>query len=392
MIREKIEQTFSLLEELDLDLWLLFLRESKAMADPSLELVIGSHCTWQSAFAFTRDRRAIALVGNLDEAKFRELGLFTEVRSYVAGIRESLRTLFAELDPGRFALNVSTDDYMSDGLTYGMFQLLARHLEGTAYMERWVSSEKLMAALRGRKSAAEQARIQAAIDLAEEIYDQVSSFLRPGRTEKEVAAFILELVDRAGVSTAWDRSECPAVFSGPDSAGAHCGPTDRAIEPGHLLNMDFGVKKDGYCSDIQRTWYVLRPGEERAPEIVQKAFDAIVESIRLGAEACRPGRTGLEVDTLVRGFITAQGFPEYKHATGHQVGRSTHDGAALLAPLWERYGKIPHMLLEPGQVYTIEPRIPVPGHGVATLEEIVVVTAEGGRWLSRPQTELRYVR
>lgn len=391
MIREKIEQTFELLDECDLDLWLLFVRETDSMADPSLDLVVGTHCTWQSAFAFTRDRRAIALVGNLDEAKFKELGYFTEVRSYVTGIRKSLAELFRELDPGRFALNVSTADYIADGLTYGMFQLLGRHLEGTAYMDRWVPAEKLIAALRGRKTPAEQARIKAAIDLTEEIYRKVSGFLRVGLTEKEIAAFTLGLVDSAGVETSWDRSECPAVFTGPESAGAHCGPTDRPTEPGHVMNMDFGVRKEGFCSDIQRTWYFLRPGESEAPEIVQKAFQTIVDAIRLGAESCVPGKTGLEVDALVRGFITDQDFPEYPHATGHQVGRSTHDGAALLAPRWERYGEIPHMRLEAGQVFTIEPRIPVPGHGVATLEEIIVVTDDGGRFLSEPQTELFYV-
>jgi len=392
MIGEKINQARTLLEEFDLDLWLVFVRESKAMADPAMELVVGTECTWHSAFAYTRDGRAIALVGNLDEAKFKELGWFTEVRSFKTGIGRDLLALFREIDPARFALNVSRDDYMSDGLTHGMFLTLEKLLEGTGYMERWVSSQALMAALRGRKTPAEQERIEAAIALTAEIYAKVNDFLRPGLTEKEVAAFTLDLVDEAGVGTAWDRSECPAVFTGPDSAGAHCGPTDRKMEPGHIMNMDFGVKKDGFCSDIQRTWYFLRPGEEEAPPEVLKAFHTIVESIRLGAEKCVPGVTGLEVDRAVRQYIIDQGYEEYPHATGHQVGRSAHDGAGLLAPMWERYGDIPKLELEPGQVYTIEPRIQVAGYGVATLEEIVVVTPEGGKWLSAPQTELYYVR
>ena len=392
VIREKIQQTLQLLPEFDLDMWLIFVRESAAMADPAMELVVGTHCTWQSAFAYTRDGKAVAIVGNLDKTKFEELGVFTEVRSYVTGIGEELRRLFDEVKPKRFALNVSTNDYMSDGLTCGMYRLLERYLEGTEWMGRWVSSEGLIAALRGRKTKAEQKRIQAAIDLTEEIFDKVTEMLRPGLSEKDVAAFILNLVDEAGVETAWDRSECPAVFTGPESAGAHCGPTDRKIEPGHVMNIDFGVKKDGFCSDLQRTWYFLRPGETRAPEEVRKAFDTIVESIRLGAEKIRPGMTGLEVDTLVRTYITDKGYPEYPHATGHQVGRSTHDGAALLAPEWERYGEIPRMKIEENQVYTIEPRITVEGFGVATLEDIIVVTPNGGRFLSHPQREIWYVQ
>ena len=392
MIREKIEQTYAILEELDVDAWMIFVRESGAMADPAMELVVGAECTWQSAFVYTRSGRSIAIVGNLDEAKFRELGTFDEVRSYVAGIKDTLLGLFEELDPAHFALNVSVNDYMSDGLTYGMFQLLQQHLQGTRWADRWIPAERIVAALRGRKSPAEQERIRAAIELTEEIYASVTGFLKPGRTEREVAAFIHEQVDRAGVETAWDRSECPAVFTGPEAAGAHCGPTDRPIEPGHIMNIDFGVKKNGFCSDIQRTWYFLREGETEAPEAVRETFQTIVDSVRLGAERIRPGMTGLEVDTLVRGYITERGHPEYPHATGHQVGRLAHDGAATLAPAWERYADIPYLEIEPGQVYTIEPRIPVPGHGVATSEEIVVVTEEGGRFLSHPQTELIYVR
>ncbi len=392
MIKEKIEQTFPSLNEFDGDRGMIFNRESKAMADPAMELVVGTDCTWQSAFFYTREGKSLAIVGNLDETKFKALGYFDEVRSYVTGIKETLLGLFKELNPKRYALNVSVNDYMSDGLTFGMFKLLQQHLEGTAWADCWVSSENIIAALRGRKSATEQECIRAAIELTEAIYAQVTEILRPGMTERQVAEFILKQVDEASVPTAWDRSECPAVFTGPESAGAHCGPTDRVMEPGHIMNIDFGVKKDDYCSDIQRTWYFLKAGEEEAPEVVQKTFKTIVDSIQYCAEKMRPGMTGLEADTLVRNYITDRGYPEYPHATGHQVGRSAHDGAATLAPEWERYGTIPFMKLEENQVFTIEPRIPVEGYGVATSEEIVVVTKEGGKFLSHPQTELFYVK
>lgn len=391
MIRSKIEQAFSILEEKKIDMWLIFARESEAMADPAMELVVGAGCTWQSAFIYTRTGRSVAIVGNLDAAKFEGLGYFDEVKTYVAGVRDTLREVFEEIDPKSFAINTSIDDYMSDGLTFGMYQLLMQHLEGTPYTDRWVSSVELVAALRGRKTRPELECVRAAVSLTEEIYGRVTGILKPGMTEKQVAAFILGEVEKAGVELAWEEEHCPAVFTGPDSAGAHCGPTDRPIEPGHIMNIDFGVKKDGFCSDIQRTWYFLRPGETEAPEAVRKAFKTIVDAIDLAAEKIRPGKTGLEIDTLVRETITSKGYEEFPHATGHQVGRSAHDGAGILAPAWERYGKIPWMEIEEGQVYTIEPRVTVPGHGVATAEEIIAVTADGSEWLSHPQTELFYV-
>jgi Xaa-Pro aminopeptidase len=391
MIRPKIEQAFSILEEKGIDMWIIFARESEVIPDPAMELVVGANCTWQSVFAYTASRRAIAIVGSLDEARIKGLGVFDEVKPYVAGVGEPLRELFREVDPKRFAINASVNDYMSDGLTYGMFQTLMKTLEGTPYAERWISSEELISALRGRKIRAELDRIAAAVDLTEDIYSRVTKILKIGMTEKQVAAFILGEVEKEGVTTSWERESCPAVFTGPEAAGAHCGPTDRPIEPGHIMNIDFGVKKEGFCSDIQRTWYFLRPGETEAPAPVLEAFTSIVDSVKLAADTIRPGMTGLDIDTLVRGYITERGYEEYPHATGHQVGRSTHDGAGVLAPEWERYGTVPHLKVEEGQVYTIEPRVKVPGHGVATVEEIIAVTATGSEWLSKRQTELFYV-
>ncbi|MCK9484799.1 MAG: M24 family metallopeptidase, partial [Candidatus Marinimicrobia bacterium] len=77
---------------------------------------------------------------------------------------------------------------------------------------------------------------------------------------------------------------------------------------------------------------------------------------------------------------------------GHQVGRSTHDGAGMLGPRWERYGDTVFLPLEVGQVYTIEPRLPIEGYGVATVEEMVVITPNGCKYLSHPQSRLFYTR
>jgi Xaa-Pro aminopeptidase len=98
------------------------------------------------------------------------------------------------------------------------------------------------------------------------------------------------------------------------------------------------------------------------------------------------------VDTVARSIVTGANYTEFPHALGHQVGRYAHDGTALLGPAWEKYARRPFVPIEEGMVFTIEPRLTVPGYGVATVEEMVVVTKGGARFLSGPQRQLLLVR
>ena len=387
MIMEKIKQAVGILDEEGTDLWLTFVRESEVNHDPVLDLILGANCTWQSAFMIPRKGDPVAIVGSLDEARIRETGVY-EVLGYTKSIKEVLLAQLEKIGPESIAINYSENDIMADGLSHGMYLSLVGLLEGTGYEEKLVTSEKIVSKLRGRKSDEEIRRITAAVELTEELFDRVSSVMKPGMTEKEVAASMLQEVDKEKVETSWERELCPSVFTGPESAGAHAGPTDRKIEKGHVLNIDFGVRMEQYCSDLQRSWYFLRDGETSAPPEVIRAFDTIRESIALAAEEIRPGMEGRAIDTLARNYIVERGYEEYPHALGHQVGRETHDGAGLLCPEWERYGNLPYLKVEEGQVYTLEPRIQIPGYGVATIEEIIVVRNDGGKFLSHQQTEI----
>lgn len=392
IVTEKLEQVPAILEETGIDLWLLFARETSTVHDPSFDLVVGTNVTWHSAFLAGRDESRLAIVGSLDRANLEATGAWPDIVTYVGGIRDELRAALERLDPKSIAVNYSESDPAADGLTHGMFRNLLAYLEGSPYGERLASAERIVAALRGRKTESERARIRAACDATVEIFDRVTARLRPGLTERQFAGLLLEEMEKAdGLSPAWDADHCPAVFTGPESAGAHAAPTDRAIEPGHIVNVDFGVRKDGYCSDLQRTWYVLRPGEREAPPQVRRGFETIVAAIREGARALAPGRTGAEIDDVVRGYVTGRGYPEYPHGTGHQIGRAAHDGGAGLLPRWERYGRSPELPIESGQCFTIEPRLPVPDHGIATCEEIVAVGDAGAEFLSRPQDRLYLV-
>jgi Xaa-Pro aminopeptidase len=97
---------------------------------------------------------------------------------------------------------------------------------------------------------------------------------------------------------------------------------------------------------------------------------------------------GHEVDALARKMLRDSGYDDYQHALGHQLGCSVHDGGAILGPQWERYGNTPHIPLEEGNVLTLELEIMLPGIGCVGLEEDVVVTGDGARFLGPRQTEL----
>ncbi|MCK4890007.1 MAG: aminopeptidase P family protein [Candidatus Aminicenantes bacterium] len=392
MEKEKIAQAIDILKELDIDMWMVVEKESELLADPVMDFVIGTGVTWLSFFIFTKSGEKYAIVGNLDKGKIESLDLFDKVIPYTNSPKESLFEIMGDKNPSKIALNYSVDSPSADGLTYGKYLKLQSLFEGTDYMNRVVSAEELISRLRGRKSDEEIRRTEKAIDITLDIYDKVTEFVKPGMTEKEIAAFITSEREKLGLEPSWEAEMNPSVFTGPQDTGAHSGPTDRKVERGQVFNIDSGVIFEKYCSDLQRTWYVLKEGETEAPAVVMNGFDTIVKSIQLSFDAIKPGVKGIEIDTIARDYIVSRGYTEYPHALGHQVGRTAHDGSALLAPSWERYGKLPYLELEEGQIFTIEPRLYLKDHGVVTIEEMLVITAEGARWLSAPQKEIYLIR
>jgi Xaa-Pro aminopeptidase len=388
LIQEKVRQAAALVREFGLDCWITFTRESEICGDPTLVFLAPGPVTWHSAFIVCADGRTRAIVGLYDQKGIEETGAYDKVVGYVTGIKEPLLEFLREVAPRSIGVNFSPGSEICDGLTHGMYLTLRDLLEEAGMADRLVSAEKVVSALRERKSAAEIGWMKRAVRETEEIYDLVGRFVAPGRTESEIAAFILAEASRRGLPPAWGRATCPAVFTGPDTAQAHYSPTGRTVAPGHILNMDFGVKVEGYCSDMQRTFYALEPGETAAPDAVMTGFRTIVRAVEASKNAIRPGVEGRTVDAVARSIILEAGYPEFPHALGHQVGRFAHDGTALLGPAWEKYAQKPFRLLEAGMVFTIEPRLTVPGRGVVTIEEMVVVTNDGAEWLGRPQKEL----
>jgi Xaa-Pro aminopeptidase len=392
LIKEKIDQAVKILNEKDVDMWLTFVRESSTTKDPILEMIAGINFTWQSALIINKDGDTTAIVGSIEIDNLKNLDHYKNIVGYVQSIREPLTEYLKKKNPQKIAINYSQSSVLADGLTHGMYLILKDYLKESGFEDRIISSEEIISSLRGRKSPSELSIMRDAVRETLRIFDEVGNYIRPGVSEIEIADFIKALTKVDGYELAWDEDHCPAVFTGPDTQGAHSGPTERKVEKGHLVNIDFGIKYNGYCSDLQRTWYVLKDGEGKAPVEVEIGFSVIRDAIQKVADNLKPGVQGCEMDDIARNFIVKSGYDDFPHGLGHQVGRNVHDGGGGLLPRWERYGNSPFMKVEESQVYTIEPRLKVDSYGTVTMEEEVFVTKEGCEFLSKPQKELMLIR
>jgi Xaa-Pro aminopeptidase len=386
LVQEKLDQAVGVLREQDVDLWLTFVRETSLTNDPCLDLIAGTYSAWTGAFMVSATGERIAIVGRFDAPAVEQTGGY-EVIGYDESIKPALRETVDRLAPRTIALNYSESDPAADGLTHGLWLVLQDTFAGTDVAGRFVSSEAIVNALRGRKSPAEVDLIRAAARETEEIFDAVTNRVRPDLSELEIADLMHAEVARRGLGYAWGRDHCPAVNAGPEKEVGHAPPGELRTRRGELLHVDFGVTRAQYASDLQRVWYFLEEGETDPPADVRRAWDALWASVDAGIAALRPGVAGWEVDAAARSLLVDAGYPEPMHALGHQLGRAAHDGGTTLAPRWDRYGSAPFGLVEEGNVFTVEYGASVAGRGYIGLEEDVLVTAEGVEWLSTPQRE-----
>ncbi|WP_374689627.1 M24 family metallopeptidase [Promineifilum sp.] len=248
-------------------------------------------------------------------------------------------------------------------------QLLQRYAPGLQVAH----AEPALSALRMVKDAAEIAAMEKAIDITERALKRIVPRIKVGLSERQVAAMLTqELLASGADSIAFG----PIVSTGPNSASPHATPTDRKLQRGDLLVIDWGVYVDDYPSDLTRTFAVGPIDDElrHIYEVVRLANEA-------GRAAARPGVTGQMVDREARDVIEDAGYGDYFiHRTGHGLGLEIHE-----PPDMSPTNTKP---LAPGNVFTIEPGIYLPGRGGVRIEDNVVVTTDGCRTLSSFPREL----
>ncbi|MDJ0780480.1 MAG: Xaa-Pro peptidase family protein [Desulfosarcinaceae bacterium] len=387
LVKEKIAQAEEILAELEIDLWLTLAREAESVPDPAASLISDQSVCWLTAFFITPGGANTVLVGGVDAPDYERSGLYPNVVIYREDVGERMRSILAGIDPRQIAINFSKSSYTADGLSHGLYLMLQEYLEGTAYGERLLSAEKVIALLRGRKTPLEIERLRRAAAMADHAWEATWPQIEAGMTESQIAALLENAILSQGVTPAFET----IVNAGSKTAPGHGSPTEAPLEKGELLHVDFGVRYRDYCSDIQRVVYLRRDGETGPPDQLVRAFACVRKVIETAGEAYRPGRPGHTIDALARQILTDAGYPEYNHALGHQIGQSVHDGGALVGPPWKRYGEMVQMPLEENSSFTIELGITLDGIGHVSLEEDLLVTSRGGASLGPQQTELAVI-
>jgi Xaa-Pro aminopeptidase len=263
----------------------------------------------------------------------------------------------------------------SAGLAEQMWAMMVLRFRDALPRTRLALAGAALRDLRMRKTRAEVAALREAGAAIDRVHERVPGWLRPGRTEREVAADIAGQIVAQGHA----RVDFVIVGSGPNAAKPHHEPSDRALAAGDAVVVDIGgTMPSGYCSDCTRTYVLGAPPPELAAyyQVLRDAQEAACASVR-------PGVSAESVDAVARDAITAAGYGEYfTHRTGHGIGLEVHEDPYIVAGNAEK--------LEPGMAFSVEPGI-YPGPHGARIEDIVVCTAAGHERLNNASRDLAVV-
>lgn len=264
---------------------------------------------------------------------------------------------------------IKTVSFEQDYVTYATF---------VQYQEKLQAELKpvsgIIEKIRMIKSPEEISILKQAAEIADAAYEHICGFIKAGRTELEVSNELEFFMRKQGATSS---SFDIIVASGLRSAMPHGVATDKVIEQGDMVTLDFGALYNGYISDITRTVAVGEPSEK-----LKEIYQVVLDSQVLGVEKIGPGMTGIEADAIARDYIKSKGYGEaFGHSTGHGIGLEVHEGPGLSSKS--------EIILEPGMAVTVEPGIYLPGVGGVRIEDDILITESGNERLTNSTKELR---
>ncbi len=284
-------------------------------------------------------------------------------------LMEKLYDKLAEIAKGE---NVS-EVLIEDETSVGELSKLKKSFKG---IKKFVCDGKLSRRiydLRAVKDEGELSKIRAAQSITDAAFSYILGFIEAGMTERRVAAELEYFMRKNGADGLAFETICVA---GKNSSLPHGVPTDNKIKKGDFLTMDFGAKKDGYCSDMTRTVVMGKATKEQ-----EKVYETVLRAHLAAQSAAHPGITGKELDKVARGIIYEAGYEGcFGHALGHSLGLEVHED-----PRVSPSGFTP---LEAGMLATIEPGIYLEGKYGVRIENMIVFTKDGCENLTKSPREL----
>jgi Xaa-Pro aminopeptidase len=324
----------------------------------------------------------------------------------IFGPASDLRKFVRERAPKRIGVNMSDALGGADGLSYTSYQYLAQNLD-EPYNVLFVSAEKLVSDFLYRRVPAEIELFAEAVRISRELAERALSneVIVPGRTTLEDAAWWLQ--DRLDERRLESSFGLPSVYiTGPN--GIEATSTNRVIQPGNLLMLDWGVGLDGYYTDMKRIAYVLQPGESQPPAGIRNAFDRALAARQVIVDNIKPGWTGAQTVAVLNQKLEAAGFAvmtEFDKTTAtakteimtgcHSVGNWGH-GIGPSAAFFQK--RQMEYIIRPTTFLAVEffAYTPAPewaGKKVRIpLEDDAVVTETGIQWLDRPTDKILLIK
>ncbi len=253
---------------------------------------------------------------------------------------------------------ISCLGFEDGAVTYQQYEGFRKNLQD----QKFIPLGNLLDSLRAVKTEKELSLIRRAESIGDVAFSKILEILKPGISELEVAAELEYQMKRAGAE---GLSFDTIVASGVHSSMPHAVPTEKKLEWGDFVTMDFGCRYQGYCSDMTRTVVIGKASQEQ-----KKIYNTVLEAQRLALDQLCAGKAGKEIDAVARNHIAEAGYGKcFGHGLGHSLGLFIHEEPRL-SPGEDA-------LLLPGMVETVEPGIYVPGFGGVRIEDLAVVKDHG---------------
>lgn len=296
----------------------------------------------------THDKAIFITDGRYTEQAQKEVKDF-EVIEHKTGIKEVLKEYIKTLGIKKLAFEES--------ISYGQYRELKEFLE-----IELIPQANLVETLRMVKDEEEIENIKKAQNITDKAFEYLLNFIKVGMTEKEVALELEYFMKKQGAE---DLSFDTIVASGKRSSLPHGKASEKVIEKGDFVTIDFGCKVNGYCSDMTRT-IVMGKASEKQKEI----YNIVLEAQQKAIDNIRAGITSKEADLLARSVIEEKGYGQYfSHSLGHGVGLEVHEAPSLSFKKEE--------ILKEGAIVTVEPGIYIPDFGGVRIEDMVLLKEDG---------------